>query len=172
MGGLVTKRGTFGFWGSRLYVSTPEARQDNVDIWGVPAEVADIEYHEGGESLSVDTPPPISDDGAAPPVIRLSGWKATRSDERLRTGGWAATNPIGNLPVLWTPRLKILWSPLVPLPATVAPQQTRPLRLSASSLRLHLCAQSPSDDLGIPIPIGLSVDGLRIEIGDPCGEDL
>ena len=41
----------------------------------------------------------------------------------------------------------------------------------AGGTTLHLtpqtfrCAQAPSDELGISLPIGLSVDGVRIEIG-------
>ena len=44
-------------------------------------------------------------------------------------------------------------------------------RLRAGGTTPHLtphtlrCAQAPSDELGVSLPIGLSVDGVRIEIG-------
>ena len=44
-------------------------------------------------------------------------------------------------------------------------------RLRAGGATPHLtpktlrCAQAPSDELGVSLPIGLSVDGVRIEIG-------
>jgi len=173
MGGLVTKRGAFGLWGSRLYVSTQEAQADNIGIWGVPAEAASIEYEESGRFLRVDVPPPLEDHGNDPPIIKLSGWQATRTDQRLRMEGWDAIHPFGTLPMMWTPHIKVIWSPLVLIPnSDGVPLLTRPLRLSASSLRLHVCAQLPSRDLGVPSPVGLTVDGLRIEIGDPPGDDL
>ena len=175
MGGLVTKRGTVGLLGSRLYVSTPEAQADNVAIWGVPAVAASIEYDERGGSLKVDTAPPLTHDASdGPPTIRVSGWRETRSDARLRLDGWDAARPRGNLPVLWTPRITTLWAPFVPLdePDDIAPLETRRLRISASSLRLHWCSQPASRELGMPLPIGMSLDGVRIEIGEPKGLEL
>ena len=120
MGALVTKRGAVGQWGSRLCVSTPTAEAVCREVWGVPAQLADIELCEEGEALAVERPPPPSTgaeyydgdgaDGAAPVPIRVSGWAATRSAA-------AGAAPIGGLPVLWTPQIKALWAPLVPLPA-------------------------------------------------------
>ena len=89
MGALVTKRGAVGQWGSRLCVSTPTAEAVCREVWGVPAQLADIELCEEGEALAVERPPPPSTgaeyfdgdgaDGAAPVPIRVSGWAATRS---------------------------------------------------------------------------------------------
>jgi len=159
MGSLVTKRGAFGQWGSNLYVSTQPAEEVCKRTWGVPAELADISFVEAGGSLKVDCAPrpPHS---ASPPQIVVGGWKATRSAAD-------GASQIGGLPVLWTPRIKALWAPLVPLPesAAVPTMPLHPLRLSASSLRLELCGQPSSPELGVPLGIGLSVDGVRIEIG-------
>lgn len=159
MGTLVTKRGAIGQWGSRLFVSTRPAEEVCQRVWDVPAEVRRITFEEDGESLGVDAPPALraSQDGPAPAAIVVRGWAATRSsaEDAPRRGG---------LPVLWTPSIKALWAPLVPLPAQAEAEQLplHGLRLSASSLRLHLCGQPQSDTLGTPLPIGLSVDGVRI----------
>ena len=164
MGAVVTKRGALGQWGSRLYVSSAPAEAICKEVWGVPAETAEIEFVEAGEGLRVDQPPPpTGPEGAA--TIRVGGWEATRS-------GGAALR--GGLPVLWTPQVKALWAPLVPLPTDASAGgrdlALHPLRLSATSLRLQWCGQAPSHDLGTSLPVGLTVDGVRIEIGREKGK--
>jgi hypothetical protein len=135
------------------------------DDVAVPAEVRAIDFAEDGSDLRVDAPPALEarDDGPRPSAIRVSGWAATRSasvDAPLR----------GGIPILWTPSIKALWAPLVPVPSALAGANDADalplhgLRLSASSLRIHLCGQPSSAALGIPLPIGLSVDNVRIEI--------
>mmetsp|Transcript_66963 Transcript_66963/g.183676 ORF Transcript_66963/g.183676 Transcript_66963/m.183676 type:complete len:171 (-) Transcript_66963:67-579(-) len=163
MGSLVTKRGALGQWGSNLYVSTQPAEEVCKRTWGVPAELADISFVEGGAALAVDSPPRREQLAEASstlvPKIVVSGWDVTRS----ATEG-AATR--GGLPVLWTPTIKALWAPVVPLPTgSDVSLDLHPLRLSASSVRLSWCGQPASPDLGVPLGIGLSVDGVRIEIG-------
>ena len=167
MGSLVTKRGALGQWGSRLFVSTRQAEEVCQRVWAVPAEVRDITFEEAGDALRVTSAPALSAaaEGAAPGAISVEGWLGTRSavDRSPRRGG---------LPVLWTPSIKALWAPLLPLPPTGGSESALPLhdlRLSASSLRLHLCAQEASQELGTPLPLGLSVDGLRIEISRARG---
>ena len=135
-------------------------------MWGVPAETAEIEFAERGESLRVDRPPPPSGPVSAA-QIRVGGW------QRARSGGEALR---GGLPVLWTPQIKALWAPLV-LPWASADGEAEPLalhrlRLSASSLRLQWCGQPGSQDLGTPLPVGLTVDNVRIEIGRAQPEGL
>ena len=158
MGSVVTKRGALGQWGSRLYVSSSPAEAICKEVWGVPAETADIEFVEPGLALRVDSSPPPS--GAANAAqIKVGGWRTARSGGAVLRGG---------LPVLWTPQIKALWAPLVPLPegaSEAEPLALHRLRLSATSLRLQWCGQPPSDDLGTPLGIGLTVDGVRIEIG-------
>ena len=86
MGAVVTKRGALGQWGSRLYVSSAPAEAICKEVWGVPAETAEIEFVEAGEGLRVDQPPPpTGPEGAA--TIRVGGWEATRS------GGAATQRP-------------------------------------------------------------------------------
>lgn len=162
MGSLVSKRGALGQWGSRLFVSTQPAEEVCQRVWGVPAEVAAINFVEDGDSLCVEAPPPLEKmQGAGPPSISVSGWGNTRSSapEAPRRGA---------VPVLWTPTIKALWAPLIPFASGSGEDAELPLhklRLSASSLRLQWCGQSASDALGVPLPVGLTVDGVRIEIG-------
>ena len=62
----------------------------------------------------------------------------------------------------------------MPLPAdggaAAAALNLHNLRLSASGVRLHWCPQPSSDELGVPIGVGLSADGLLIEISEKEGE--
>jgi hypothetical protein len=162
MGAVVSKRGALGQWGSRLYVSSAAAERACVDVWGVPATEALIQFDEDGDSLRVDLPPTPG----RVPEVRLSGWWKTRSSAEE-----APTR--GGLPVLWTPTLKALWAPFIPLrPGDSPPLNLHDLRLSAKSLRLHLCGQASGDELGTPLPVGLSVDGLVIEISERRDEGL
>eukprot|EP00962_Isochrysis_galbana_P020721 scaffold6068_cov119-Isochrysis_galbana.AAC.5 len=162
MGAIVSKRGALGQWGSRLYVSNGAAERACIDVWGVPATEARIQFDEDGDSLRVDLPPTPG----RVPEVRLSGWEMTRSSV-------AGAPTRGGLPVLWTPTLKALWAPFVPLPAGESPPlNLHDLRLSANGLRLHLCGQASSDELGMPLPVGLSVDGLVIEISERRAEGL
>ncbi len=172
MGALVTKRGALGQWGPRLYVSDEAIGRDCENVWGVPAIHADIRFDEGerrGESNGgprVETAPPVAASGL--PRIVVGGWRSTRH----QGSGTAPTR--GAVPILWTPQLKALWAPLVPLPepeGTVDDDALRlhRLRLGASSLRLHYCDEGASEIVGVPLPLSISVEGLRIEIGPVCG---
>lgn len=171
MGAVASKRGALGQWGSRLYVSTQTAEDVCVDVWGVPAQVADIEFVEGdgSSSLRVESAPNKLVSGVKQ-RIEVTGWSKTRvlTEEEL-----AEARPNGGLPVLWTPTIKALWAPLIPLPASESDEENalplHKLRLSANALRLQLCPQSPSETLGIPIPFGLVVDNVLIEIGRQDG---
>jgi len=178
MGALVTKRGCVGQWGSRLYVSTKEAADVCRNTWGVPAQLADIDFLEAQEdassSLFVDTAPDsITEDNVQ--RIAVGGWENTRVLDRNEEG-----NRLGGLPVFWTPSIKALWAPLIPLPPYgntgdvngAVKDNDLPLhrlRLSASAIRLTLCGQSSSEKLGIPIGIGLVVDDVLIEIARQDG---
>lgn len=164
MGALVTKRGSFGQWGSRLYVSTPEAERVCQRVWDVPAEFAQISFTDKGEQLLVERAPdqPASTPpSAGPTAIAVSGWRNTRT---------AAPNAqlLGSLPLLWTPEIKALWTPfiLIPAPSSSGSFRLHPLRISATSIQPSWCPQAASASLGVPLPVGLSVDGVRIEIGD------
>ena len=57
MGSVVTKRGALGQWGSRLYVSSAPAEAICKQVWGVPAETAEIEFAEVPPSRSRSPPP-------------------------------------------------------------------------------------------------------------------
>lgn len=165
MGALVAKGGAVGQWGSRLFVSTDVAEEVCQRVWDVPAEVASITFDDSSEGLAVDAAP-ARVAGGATETIRVRGWASTRS-------GGSADEAIGGLPVLWTPSIKALWAPVrLPLPRAddddALPLHN--LRLSVASARVQLGGSAPSDKLGVPLPIGLSVDGLRIEIGREDGD--
>ena len=169
MGALVTKRGAVGQWGSRLFVSTQTAEEVCQRVWNVPAEVADLRFVEEGSGLNVEAAPALAKPTGARrrETIRVSGWSSTRSSQ-----GDGQYGAVGALPVNWTPSIKALWAPLVPLPLTTQEQgmPLHRLRLSCSSLRLQLCGQASQEELGVPFPIGLTVDGVRIEIAREDGE--
>jgi hypothetical protein len=164
MGALLSKRGTIGQWGSRLYVSTKEAEKVCREIWSVPAELADIRFTEDGAvSLRVLIPPESESNDKQ--VIEVGGWSATRISRE--------NAPLrGGIPVLWTPSIKTLWAPFVPLQqgSTSEGLPLHRLRLSASVLRIHFCGQEPSKWLGVPIGIGLLADNVLIEISPQIGE--
>lgn len=173
MGALVTKRGAVGQWGRNLYVSTAPAEEVCQRVWGVPAIEADIGFSDEGGALRV-LEPPAEDAASSRPRISLEGWGETRSASDALGG------LVEGLPVLWTPELKALWAPLVPVPSSVhaslSPKdqalKLHRLRLAASSLRLHWCPQASSEALGVPLPVGLSADGLVIEISPELDEPL
>lgn len=172
MGALVVKRGAIGCWGKGLYVSCPEAEKMCREIWGVPAEQADIDFHEQGPSLRVTVAPCTNDNSEITPKIQVNGWSKTRID----ASNLAHTKRFGRLNVLWTPVIKALWAPFVLLPppsndaATLQRLPLHCLRLSASSVHLCMCGQEPSDTLGIPLGVGLVVDNVLIEISPQIGE--
>ena len=127
----------------------------------MPAETAEIEFAERGESLRVDRPPPPSGPASAA-QIRVGGW------QRARSGGEALR---GGLPVLWTPQIKALWAPLV-LPSAAAEGEAEPLalhrlRLSATSLRLQWCAPV---GLGLGLGLGLGPASGRSSSGPPSAQ--
>jgi len=157
MSALVMKRGTIGQWGSRLYVSTSQAEKVCRDVWGVPAELATIDFVQEGEVLRVDLPPSSSssddmrmshddnDDDDSVALIRVGGWKNTRvlvghGDENGKSN---QVKRWGNIPVYWTPTIKALWLPLIPFRDnggggdSVNSLPLHRLRLSASAIRLH-----------------------------------
>ena len=135
MGALVTKRGALGQWGSRLFVSTEPAEEVCQRVWGVPAEVASLDFADPGEALQVvRAPPREASQDAPPPAISVAGWSKTRSAD-------AGAALRGGLPILWTPTIKALWAPLIPLPRVPGAEEAalplHKLRLSAKSLRLQ-----------------------------------
>ncbi|KAL3943765.1 MAG: hypothetical protein SGBAC_002188 [Bacillariaceae sp.] len=172
MGSIVFKRGAIGQWGSKLFVNTKPAEVVCQKTWSVPAALANIDFDEDStDSLMVQSAPNV----LAPETqnIVVSGWKSTR----LLGENPASSKryPKQGLPVFWTPSIKALWAPFVPLPSAEDDTSKLPLhrlRLSASAIRLTLCPQKPSDDLGIPIPIGLLVDNVLIEISREQKEPL
>lgn len=169
MGALVASSkggGMVGQWGSRLYVSTKVAEEICQQVWAVPAEVAAIAFSDDNNDSRLQVsvaPDPLSD--KVKPAIEVAGWQKTRVSN--------PDSPVrGGLPIWWTPSIKALWVRLLPglFPLQQASEKENGLplhrlRLSASSVSLQFCGQEPSDLLGIPLPIGLSVDNVLIEIG-------
>jgi hypothetical protein len=215
MSSLVMKRGTIGQWGSRLYVSTQVAEDVCKDVWGVPAEVANIEFHESTLRSSMSDNDSVSDADThsdtdqclmvtAPPNpyaptndvqnINVEGWQNTRvlkpNEYKNINANDNGAKRWGNIPVLWTPTIKALWSPWVaggvfapPSSDEIESKEELPLhklRLSASALRLSWSGlrrklddevdDATKEELGIPLGIGLIVDNVMIEIGTQYGK--
>ena len=186
MSALVMKKGCIGQWGSRLYVSTQEAEDVCKDLWGVPAELANIDFIEDRETSEINeskalhvTCPP-NPNASKNINIRVEGWKNTRvlfkEDYEYANGN---VKRFGAVPVLWTPTIKALWAPFIPFANNGGKPENelplRKLRLSASAIRLHwsgLKKDIKVDDfskdeynVGIPLGLGLVVDNVLIEIG-------
>ncbi len=208
MSSLVFKKGSIGQWGSRLYVSTQEAEDVCKQVWGVPAEVANIEFFEKDSSnnessqinknslLKVSKPPCPDSQLNDLQNIKVEGWGNTRilkPNEYDVNGN--ASRRYGNVPVLWTPTIKALWSPWVAGGILSHDNDTsssnggesnsmkelplHKLRLSASAIRLSWSglkrrlvdnvSSKTEESMGIPLGVGLVVDNVLIEIGSQCG---
>jgi len=170
MGALVaTTRGggMVGQWGSRLYVSTKIAEEICQQVWTVPAEVDNIDFQEDctgtRNQLQVLLAPDPLAVTSQRQSIQVQGWSRTRKSRE--------DAPVrGGLPIWWTPSIKALWVRLLPTPLRAASDKSNELpvhklRLSASSLSLQFCGQEPSELLGVPLGVGLSMDNVLIEIG-------
>lgn len=195
MSALVMKRGAVGQWGSRLYVSTSQAERVCRDIWGVPAELASIDFVDDGERLRVALPPNSlvgEEEDSGLPRIRVEGWKNTRIVvDPPNVGESNGRTRWGNLPVYWTPTIKALWLPFILFRESGGDVgknlPLHRLRLSASAIHLHWSGikrshgtngEYPEKDmeekssLAIPLGLGLVVDNVLIEIGKRLEEDL
>jgi hypothetical protein len=162
-----SQRGTLGVgqWGTNLYVSTQVAEDVCRQVWGVPAQVADIGFVEDGETL-VDGP---DEDSNGRKRFSLSGWGNTRILES------SEVKRFGNIPIYWTPTIKALWAPILSssqkeVRDSAQSDERLPLhklRLSASALRLQRCKriQQTQSNEEIPLGIALVVDNVLIEIG-------
>mmetsp|Transcript_105 Transcript_105/g.250 ORF Transcript_105/g.250 Transcript_105/m.250 type:complete len:358 (+) Transcript_105:335-1408(+) len=161
-----------GQWGNNLYVSTQVAEDVCKQVWGVPAQVAEIEFLEEGDVLSDYF---LQSDKS----FTLSGWKNSRilsspkeanADERGRS-----VKRYGNIPIFWTPTIKALWAPFA-IPTNNRAENDSPLpvhklRLSASALRVRRCdrimSRAKTSSTGeIPLGLALVVDNVLIEIGE------
>ncbi len=162
-----------GQWGTNLYVSTQVAEDVCKNVWGVPAQLATIDFEESGDTL--EDYEPASDTGGSGqgmvPKFSLRGWGNTRILNRDAT-----TTRCGNLPIYWTPTIKALWAPIL-FPGRAAEAETferkqllplHKLRLSAGAIRLKRChRQVQSTKAGeVPLGIALVVDDVLIEIGE------
>lgn len=196
MSSLVMKNGAIGQWGSRLYVSTQEAEDVCKDVWGVPAEVANIEFYEGNRSsssnrdddedsimnidvekkrLMVTKPPNPFAATNDIQSIYVEGWKNTRvlQSHEYSTDGTAKR--WGNIRVLWTPTIKALWSPwlaggvrMIGNGDDLDYDTELPLhKLRLSASAIRLCWS------GLLQKLDQSVDGVtKEELGVPLGVGL
>lgn len=159
-----------GQWGTNLYVNTRVAEDVCRLVWGVPAQVADIEFVESGDALSDGPDDRNNVDGKGKQKFTLSGWDNARI---LNNDELSTSNKFGNIPIYWTPTIKALWAPIL-LPGSSSSENDdtllplHKLRLSASALRLKGCQRIQSDQGGGEIPFGLAlvVDNVLIEIGE------
>lgn len=161
-----------GQWGTNLYVSTQVAEDVCQQAWGVPAQVADIDFVESGDIISDG--PDDGNDNQGKRKFTLSGWENARILNSNETA-----KRFGNIPIYWTPTIKALWAPLISF-AKAGNEEINSLknellplhklRLSASALRLKRCQriQSETSSKGGEVPLGLTlvVDNVLIEIGE------
>jgi hypothetical protein len=165
-----------GQWGTNLYVSTQVAEDVCQYVWGVPAQLANIEFEERGNTLDDYEPSSVSEDGTngeGKRMFRLGGWGNTR----LLNRDAMPTKRYGKIPIYWTPTIKALWAPLL-FPGGIGgvdkPMERmkllplHKLRLSASAIRLKRCRRRVNSNHQNEIPLGfaLVVDDVLIEIGE------
>ena len=165
----IQKRLLGGQWGTNLYVSTQVAEDVCKVVWGVPAQVAEIEFIESGDILS-DGP---DDNKGNRKLFKLSGWG---NNARILKSDDDATPPkrFGNIPIYWTPTIKALWAPLLFPGGGNEREELLPLhklRLSVSAISLKRCQriidESTNQQEGeIPLGLALVVDNVLIEIGE------
>ena len=151
-----------GQWGSNLYVSTKVAEDVCRQVWGVPAEVANIDFEESGSHI-IDGPDDEQEEDG--PDFFLRGWQNTRMIED--NGEKRRSHFFRKIPVFWTPTIKALWAPLL-LPGGSS-QNTLPLhrlRLSAGRIQIQPCARRKPKDGEIPLGLALVVDNALIEIAE------
>lgn len=162
-----------GQWGTNLYVNTQVAEDVCKVVWGVPAQVADIDFIETGDILT-DGP---DDNKGNRKLFKLSGWG--NNARILKSEDADATPPkrYGNIPIYWTPTIKALWAPLL-FPdvggGNEKEEQLLPLhklRLSGSAISCKRCQriidESTNQQEGeIPLGLALVVDNVLIEIGE------
>mmetsp|Transcript_23881 Transcript_23881/g.57581 ORF Transcript_23881/g.57581 Transcript_23881/m.57581 type:complete len:332 (+) Transcript_23881:147-1142(+) len=167
-GSMDERRLGLGQWGTNLYVSTQVAEDVCQYVWGVPAQVADIDFVQTGDNLADKFD--VGRNSRGQPKFTLSGWKNTCIVESDET-----SQRYGNIPIFWTPTIKALWAPFLFQfgKQSANEKQLLPLhklRLSASALRLKRCQrfQSEGESAGGEIPLGVAlvVDNVLIEIGE------
>ncbi len=161
-----------GQWGSNLYVSTQMAEDVCKQVWGVPAQVAGIEFLEEGGVLSDNA----LESGKS---FTLSGWKNARIlsslNETKEDENVTSVKRFGNVPIFWTPTIKALWAPIA-FSTEYREENDRPLpvhklRLSAGALRIKRCDRimrggNIHSTGEIPLGLALVVDNILIEIGE------
>ena len=169
-GSTVQKSLGVGQWGTNLYVSNQIAEDVCQDVWGVPAQVANIDLIEGGKSLA-DGPEFTSKDGKRNFLIK--GWDNARVLNENENGD-VTTKRYGNIPIFWTPTIKALWAPLLLSNNSIGGGSKEEdkllplhkLRLSASAIRLKWCERRLADEGEFPLGLALVVDNVLIEIGE------
>lgn len=163
MGSVVVRGGAIGQWGSRLCVSSQEAEELCRAVWGVPAELRKITFEGSGSGLRCST---SSND-----AVEVRGWEALRLSEK--ESGLTVSLP-GRLPIWWTPAIKSLW-----LPLRFAEDEggLNLHRIFLSAEKLSVQWHWPGDDKpnsgdadGLPLPLSILADGLKVEICPKFGE--
>ncbi len=178
MGSIVRTSSSIGQWGSNLYVSTKQAEKVCQQLWNVPAQYANIQFTDDDNlhsTLTITQPPSSTNHknkNKNKNNIQVNGWSQTQicknnKNQKIRGG------PI-SLPVVWTPSIKALWAPFFWFNNNNNDDSQRlpwhQLRLSAGAIRIVWCPQQqPQKTLGIPIPFGLAVDNVLIEISPQKG---
>jgi len=94
-----------GQWGTNLYVNTQVAEDVCQLVWGVPAQVADIEFVKSGDALSEGPDDRNNVDGKGKQKFTFSGWDNARI---LNKDELSTSKKFDNIPIYWTPTITTL----------------------------------------------------------------
>ena len=158
-----------GQYGSNLFVSRPEAEELCVNVWGLVAKRADIEFSEQTRSGVCELQRNETAPTGSNPILSTFGWKELWKHGRLSFSG---------LNLLWTPTIKAIWTCLGRLPSSSVDTQQPLLPLHRLRLagRVGLSRFNTLDEADadshkfswpkqrISLGVGLTVEGLVIEI--------
>ena len=159
-----------GQYGSNLFVSRPEAEELCVNVWGLVAKGADIEFSEPKDGGVCELQRSEPARAGSNPILSTFGWKDLWKPGRLSFSG---------LNLLWTPTIKAIWACLGHRPTESEDTQEPLLPLHRLRLagRVGLSrfntvddeVDADSDEISWPrqkiaFGVGLTVEDLVIEI--------
>jgi hypothetical protein len=162
------QRWMIGQYGSRLAVSTQTAEKLCQQVWDLTAEPADIrlinDSPEGSNAVTL-----LTNKMTGRRVLAVQGWEILRRDED------SDSQSLRSLPLLWTPKIKAIWTPLISLGTS---PQNSDIKVDAkcSTLPLHRLRisgnvkillnqfQSAGAQENIPLGFDIALQNMLIEI--------
>jgi hypothetical protein len=162
------QRWMIGQYGSRLSVSTQSAEKLCQQVWDLTAEPADIKLIDdtldGLNAVAL-----LTNEGAGRRVLAAQGWNI------LRKGEDSNTQSLRSLPLLWTPKIKAIWTAFLSL-RTSFQNSDSAADARCSSLPLHRLRisgnvkvlinqfQSAGVQENIPLGFDIALQNMLIEI--------